>query len=245
MPPRGVPILLYHSIDTSGSPISVSPQNFAWQMGWLAKNGWFTMTLDELLQLMKANRMPKKRVVITFDDGFRNNLTEALPALSAFGFTATVFVATETVGRTNSFVTSRMPQFPMLGWEDLRKLAEAGWQIESHGHTHTNLPQLDYSELCWELQISRDWLQKQTGVYANHFCYPRGKFNETVLHAVQDAQYKSACSLRVGLVKTTSNPWTLERLAINDRVTPMHFKALLSEPYSQFAALRRSVLGKY
>ena len=245
VPSRGVPILLYHSLDESGFPISTTPKNFARQMGYLAKRGWFTITLDELLEAMRKGMMPKKRFTITFDDGFRNVLTEALPVLATFGFTATVFIATEYVGKTNSFVTSHMPGLPMLTWDDAKILKNAGWRIESHGHTHTNLPQLDMPKVYWELQISRDWLEKHAGVRAKHFCYPRGKHTPEVVRAVCDAEYKSACSLRVGLAQISSNPWLLERLPINDRVTPLHFRALLTEPYSWFAHIRRLSLGKW
>lgn len=245
IPSGGVPILLYHSIDASGSPISVSPQNFAWQMSYLAKRGWFTMTLDELIQLKRAHRLPKKRFIITFDDGFRNILTEGLPVLQAFGFTATVYIATEYVGRTNGFVTARMPSLPMVTWDDIRALADAAWRIESHGHTHTNLPQLDRSKVLWELQISKDHLDKKADVRAKHFCYPRGKYTENIVRAVEEAGYASAASLRVGKVREASNPWLLERLPVNDRVTPLHFSALLTEPYSWFARARRVVLGRF
>lgn len=244
VPSRGVPILLYHSIDESGFPISTLPKNFASQMAYMARHGWFTITIDELLVGMHSGTMPKKRFVVTFDDGFRNVLTEALPVLQAFGFTATVFIATEYVGRTNSFVTSRMPELPMLNWEDIQTLKRAGLQIESHGHTHANLPQLEASKVHWELQVSRDWLEKHAGVRAMHFCYPRGKYAPRVVRAVRDAEYRSACSLRVGLVRASSHAWLLERLPINDRVTYAHFCALLTEPYSWFAAVRRFLLGR-
>ncbi|MDO8558083.1 MAG: polysaccharide deacetylase family protein [bacterium] len=245
VPSRGVPIFLYHSIDNSGSPISTTPQNFAWQMAYLARHGWFTMTLDELLQLMKANRIPKKRFIITFDDGFRNVFTEALPILQTFGFTATAYIATEFVGRTNSYVTARMPEFPMMTWDDIKTLREAGWQIESHGHTHTNMPELENSKVYWELQVSRDHLEKHAGIRAKHFCYPRGKYTASIVQAVKDADYKSATSIHVGLVRAGSDPWILERLPVNDRAIPLHFKALLTEPYSWFASVRRMIIGRY
>ncbi|MDP3963234.1 MAG: polysaccharide deacetylase family protein, partial [bacterium] len=245
VPSRGVPILLYHSLDNSGSPISTSPQNFAWQMAYMAKHGWFTMTLDELVQLMRVGRMPHKRFIVTFDDGFRNVLTEGLPVLTAFGFTATVYVATEYVGRTNSFVSVRMPELPMLSWDDIRKLRDASWRIESHGHTHTNFPQLERSKVYWELQISRDHIERETDLRVKHFCYPRGKHTPQVIRAVKDVSYDSAASLRVGMVRQNSDPWLLERLAVNDRVTPLHFRALLSEPYSWFAVVRRTLFGRY
>lgn len=242
---HGVPIFLYHSIDNSGSPISTTPQNFAWQMAYLARHGWFTMTLDELLQLMRANRMPKKRFIVTFDDGFRNVATEAFPVLQTFGFTATTYIATEFVGRTNSYVTAHMPEFPMLNWDQIKTLHEAGWQIESHGHTHTNMPELELAQVSWELQVSRDHLEKHANVRPKHFCYPRGKYTKKIVEAVKDAEYKSAASLHVGSARNTSDPWLLPRLPVNDRATPLHFKALLTEPYSWFASARRAFTGRY
>lgn len=236
---RGVPVFLYHSIDATGSPISTHPDNFHWQMRYLYGRGWRTMRLDELLDALKSRRLPKKRFVITFDDGFKNLLTAALPVLKEFGFTATVYLATEFVGRTNSYVKVVMPSLPMLSWDDLRILRGTGWDIESHGHTHRNLTDLDMSQAHWELAVSRDHIRKNLGVIPKHFCYPRGRYSMPVVGAVRAAGYQSAASFRSGLVRPSSNPWLLERLPVNDRATPLHFRALLTEPYAWITALRR------
>jgi len=236
---RGVPVFLYHSIDTTGSPISTHPESFRWQMRHLFERGWRSMSLDELLEALKSRRLPKKRFVITFDDGFKNLLTDALPILKEFGFTATVYLATEFVGRSNSYVKVRMPSLPMLSWHDLEVLRDAGWSVESHGHTHRNLPGLEMPQVHWELAVSRDHIKRNLGSDARHFCYPRGRYTPQVIAAVRAARYTSAASFRSGLVHVSSNPFLLERLPINDRATPLHFRALLTEPYSWFSALRR------
>lgn len=236
---RGIPIFLYHSIDETGSPISTHPENFRWQMQYLAKRGWSTMRLGELIAAMQSGHLPQKRFVVTFDDGFQNLHTVALPILKELGFSATVYLATEFVSRSNSFVRVIMPELPMLTWEDLKALQKEGWDIESHGHTHINLPDLELSRLHWELTISREHIRQHLGTEARHFCYPRGRYSREVVAAVKAAGYESAASFRSGLAHARSNPWLLSRLPINDRATPLHFRALLTEPYSWFSVARR------
>lgn len=241
IPSRGVPIFVYHSLDASGSSISVTPQRFAQQMGYMAKHGWFTTTLDELTEcLRKGHRLPKRRFLVTFDDGFRNALTEALPVLQTFGFTAAVYLSTDFIGRTNSFVTVQMPQYPMLSWDDVKMLKNAGWSIESHGHTHANLPELTPAGIRWELRVSRDQIKKYVDVFARHFCYPRGKYSRAVRQMVREAGYRSAAAFTGGCVRSISDRWALERLPVNDRVNSLHFRALLTTPYGWYMSARRT-----
>ena len=240
VPARGVPVLLYHSIDESGSPASVSPTHFAEQMNYLARGGWVSISIDQLVASIQSQSLPKKRLVITFDDGFQNVITEALPVLESLGFTATVFAATGYIGGRNSYVKSRMPDLPMLTWQELRILKEHGWQIESHGHSHTDLPLLNSAQLHSELQISREQIQKEVGVCPRHFCYPRGKYTPSIEDTMREAGYESSMSVQAGLATTRSNLWRLERLWVSD-TTLLHFRALLTQPYCWCAAFLRSL----
>jgi len=238
MPPRGVPVLLYHSIDGSKSSSSVAPATFALQMAYLKRACWNTITVDVLLESIRRGQLPKKCVVITFDDGFRNALTEALPVLGKLGFTATVFAATGFIGGRNTYIKRAMPEQQMLSWHELRMLASAGWQIESHGQTHTDLPLLAHEQVLSELVNSRAEIERLVGVRPSHFCYPRGKYTQPIVDSVCKIGYRSAMSLRAGLVTKKSNPWLLERLWVVD-TSLLHFRALLTQPYSWFARLRR------
>lgn len=241
LPQRGVPILLYHSLDESGSLISTHPENFQWQMHYLHQRGWRTLRLDELLDAHRAGALPRKRFVVTFDDGFQNVLAVGRAILGQYNFTAAVYLATDFVGGSNAFATIAMPRLPMLSWQEARMLREAGWDIGSHGCTHRNLTELSESEVRRELHSSYQAIAENLGAPVRHFCYPRGRHTPGIARAVEEAGYRSAVSLKRGLVHPSSNPWMLERLPVNDRVMPWHFQALLTESYSWFAGVRAAL----
>src|SRR5205807_2425452 len=97
------PVLTYHSLDDSGSPISVAPALFRWQMGYLHQLGWRTLTLDELLAGHERGAWPERTFSLMFDDGFANLLERGLTVLAEYGFSATVFVVAGWVGRSNDW----------------------------------------------------------------------------------------------------------------------------------------------
>ncbi len=99
-----VAILTYHSIDKSGSVVSVSPEKFRKQMLYLSESSFNVVSLSEILAAFHERRLlPAKTVVITFDDGYRNVYTEAFPVLDSYGFTATVFLITNYCGKHNDW----------------------------------------------------------------------------------------------------------------------------------------------
>ncbi len=131
-------ILTYHSIDESGSPISISRQDFRRHIEWCASGAVQVQPLD-VLAAERTTPSLSNQVALTFDDGFANFATEALPLLQEFGLPSTLFVVSSHVGRTNRWAdasNASVPELPLMPWDDIARVADAGVQLGSHTRTH-------------------------------------------------------------------------------------------------------------
>jgi peptidoglycan/xylan/chitin deacetylase (PgdA/CDA1 family) len=167
-------ILTYHSIDRSGSPISISPDVFEQHVRWLASGRVRVVSIDELMMLSDGD----DAVALTFDDGFENFATEAWPRLTAHGLTATLFVVSRHAGGFNDWGVDRritLPRLPLLGWEALARLAEEGVQLGAHSRTHPDLTRLHHTAAVDEIEGSADDIRQRTGRVAQAFAYPFGR----------------------------------------------------------------------
>jgi peptidoglycan/xylan/chitin deacetylase (PgdA/CDA1 family) len=199
-----VPILEYHAIQppVSGAtyPQLFVPQaDFVEQMKWLDDHGYEAVTLDQVEDAwFKAGELPPKPVVLTFDDGYLSQYVAAFPALQHFHWPG---------------VLNLVAKGADLPDEDVQKMIEAGWELASHTINHPDLTTLDASQLQTELAGSRKLLQGRFGVTVDNFCYPSGRYDDTVINAVRDAGYRGATSEVPGLA-TSANPYVLNRLEI-------------------------------
>jgi peptidoglycan/xylan/chitin deacetylase (PgdA/CDA1 family) len=166
-------ILTYHSIDTTGSVISVSPDVFDRQIRWIASSQVAVVSLPELLHLPDD----RDAVAITFDDAYTNFASAAWPRLREHGLTATVFVPTAFTGKANTWPElpgGRMPRLPILGWPELARLSEEGVSLGAHTRHHPDLRALSGQALEEEIAGSVDDVRRQTGTEARAFAYPYG-----------------------------------------------------------------------
>ena len=123
---QAIPILTYHSIDDSGSVVSVSVANFNKQMRYIRKKGYKTYCLLEMVNCIKrGDKLPYDGIVITFDDGYENNYKEAFPILLEYGYTATIFLTTGHCGKANNWASQHayIPKFSMLTWAEIREMS--------------------------------------------------------------------------------------------------------------------------
>lgn len=203
-------ILTYHSIDSSGSVISVSPETFDRQVRWLASSDVAVVSVPDLL------RLPRDRdaVAITFDDAYTNFQVEAWPRLQGAGLTATLFVPTAFVGRSNGWPElpgGSMPRLPILDWPALARLREDGVILGAHTRTHPDLRALDPAAVADEIQGSFDDLLRETGQPADAFAYPYGFWSPRVAAAVRSA-CGCACTTELRPVEEGEDAHLLPRL---------------------------------
>ncbi len=172
------PILCYHKVERRRElgVTRVSPRRFARQIERLARGGWRTLTLAELLDCVAGRRaVGERELVVSFDDAYRGLREHAFPVLAAHGFGAVCAVITEYAGRLNRWdVAYGGRRFAHLAWRDLRTWMGRGIDVVSHTATHPRLTWLPESDVARELAWSRDVLQAELGTASPVLVYPFG-----------------------------------------------------------------------
>jgi peptidoglycan/xylan/chitin deacetylase (PgdA/CDA1 family) len=237
-----IPILMYHSIaddvETKVHPYFrtvTSAGRFAEQVQHLRAQGYQGVSLaDAASRLQGAQRhgdVVRKPVVLTFDDGFRDFHTSALPVLQAAGFSATVFVSTDFIGK--AFLTGR----PCLHAHELRELCASGIELGSHSASHRRLVDLPLQELAQEVGASKQRLQDITGKAVFSFSYPyrfpqqNQAFTNTLADLLKAAGYRGGVTTTLGRAVAADDPLFLPRLPINDCDDLALFAAKLNGHY--------------
>lgn len=177
-------ILTYHSIDGSGSPISIGPEVFEAHLQWFRSGRVEMRPLDDLVG---SPTRTADAVSVTFDDAFQN----AVPAIERLldaGIIPTVFAVTRHAGETNAWggVDQKgIPTLPLMNWDDFERLARRGARIEAHTRSHPRLTRIPPSALDDELGGCRDDLKARLGIDARHVAYPYGDVNDVVAGAAR------------------------------------------------------------
>jgi len=215
-PVRGgapVPILAYHSIGDlprdGAIRWSVAPGDFDEQMAVIAERGRQALTVAQYAAALRGGAaLPPDPVLLTFDDGFADLATTALPVLQRYRLVATAFLVSAWVG-------ARAPDAgPVLDWEQLRQLRACGVQIGSHGHSHRALDCLPPAEAECEVRLSRQVLADGLGEDVVSFAYPYGYSSPRVRRAVRAAGYSSACGVKNALSHQGDDLFALARVLV-------------------------------
>lgn len=202
---EGLSILMYHKVGTPppGSrlkPLWVSPGAFERQILYLKRHGHTPVSFSDLARSARsAQPLPPRPVLITFDDGYRNNYLEAFPILRRHGVPAGIFVVYETVGRYNAWHDpGSEPWLSMLRWEDMREMAASGLvEFGSHTMRHRNLETIPLEEARWELRESKRRLEDALGTAVPCFAYPYGAGARTP--AVREAALAAGYAFDFGI----------------------------------------------
>ncbi|MEV5382206.1 polysaccharide deacetylase family protein [Streptomyces sp. NPDC052721] len=190
---------MYHSVgDCSDDPyrVTVSPARLDRQLRWLRGRGLRGVSVNELLAA-RARGAGHNLVGLTFDDGYADFLDNALPLLARWQCTATLFVLPGRLGGVNAW-DPLGPRKPLLTADGIRRAAEAGVEIGSHGLTHVDLTRADDITLKAEITESRALLEELTGRPVAGFCYPYGRTDQRAVNAVREAGYGYACAIDPG-----------------------------------------------
>lgn len=207
-PQGAVPILMYHVIAPGPNNLYVPPEELEAHLIYLAKQGYHGITLQRLYDHFNEGApLPERPVVLTFDDGYADFDTAALPLLQKHGFTATLFVITGYVGDPG-YIT----------WEQAQAIVEAGIEIGSHTVSHPDLRTAGEKGLQRELGESRQTLEERLGVRADFFAYPAGRYNEKSLAVVRQ-HYRGAVTTASGMATPCQDPMLWQRVRINQRLT--------------------------
>lgn len=224
-----VPVLVYHRIlsaEGAGDRVArvpgVSAADFARQIAYLAEAGYTTVSLRDLTE---GGAEPGRPIVLTFDDGWSSSLTQALPILAPHGFTATAFITTDP--EASVFDPAREVDPPLRPTEWLA-LAEAGWEIGSHTHTHPPLVECAADRLREELSRSRAELESATGRTIGSLATPFGLSSARVEAAARECGYTRLCPGLAGVCRWGNDPFAVRRMGVPSRFEPGAFRRLLT-----------------
>ena len=199
-----IPILTYHQIAQAppkGAPyrsLYVAPRDFSRQMAILKMLGYRGLSMGDLQPYLQGQKHGKV-VGITFDDGYLNNLTHALPVLRQYGFTSTCYAVSELLGKTNAWdIPNGIAQVPLMTSAQLREWIAGGQQVGAHTRNHVHLPLISAQDCVEEIVQSRLDLEAGVAGAVAHFCYPYGDFNADTVAKVGSAGFESATTTRRG-----------------------------------------------
>jgi peptidoglycan/xylan/chitin deacetylase (PgdA/CDA1 family) len=217
---RPIPILTYHQIASAPArgaafrSLYVSPSAFARQMAWLRLLGYQGLAMGHLMSYLQGEKVGKV-VGITFDDGYLNNLTHALPILVRHGFSSTCYVVSQMLGQTNTWDgDAGVAQTPLMNAAQLRQWVAEGQEVGAHTCHHAHLPQLSTATAREEIELSKAELQTVVGVPVQHFCYPFGEFAPEHVGMVRDAGYLSATTTQRGRCQPQDDRLRLPRVPV-------------------------------
>lgn len=192
-------VLMYHSVeayDRDPYQVTVHPRRFARQLRWLRRRGLRGVAMGELLRARREGR-GERLVGLTFDDGYGDFVTEVLPALRRYGWSATVFVVAGALGDHNRW-DEPGPRKPLMTADQVRRVAAEGVEIGSHSLSHVRLPEVSDGRLADEVARSRAVLAGLAGHPVDGFCYPYGSYGAREVEAVRVAGYGYACAVGGG-----------------------------------------------
>ncbi len=217
---KSIPVLYYHSIDyEKGNELRIPKEKFREQMKYLKDTGYTTLTLNELYNFLAYNKpVPDKSVVITFDDGYKDNYENAFPILKEFGFRATVFMITSSINNDKNFLTS----------SQLKQMDSYGIDIESHTVNHNKLDGLTCDKQIQTLKDSKEFLEKLLNKKVEYIAYPYGKWNENAIKALKTEGYSMAFTTTGGWANKVQGIYTLDRVYISARHGMDEFKRRLT-----------------
>ncbi len=219
----GVPVLMYHWVNPDlGRKLrlyGVTPEAFAWQVRWLRRAGYTAVPLAHLLEhLAGRRRLAGRSIVITLDDGYRDNVEFAGPILEEAGWPATIFLVTQRAGGVNEWdLAHGDPPRPILTWDEARRLDGKTFTFEPHSCTHPDLTTVDASRAREEITASGKRLADELGRPATVFSYPHGCFNLRLEEMVKEAGYAAAVTDLQGLNRAGSDPFRIRRTMITSR----------------------------
>ena len=213
-------ILTYHQIDLAPPPpaafrsLYVAPDSFARQMRWLKRLGYRGLSMRDLMPYLRGEKVGKV-VGLTFDDGYCNNLHHALPVLQDCGFTATCYVISQLLGKTNVWdLSNGVKQADLMSPEQIRAWSQAGMEIGAHTQNHCQLTSLPDEDALREISASKEELADLIGREVEHFCYPYGIYEARHTAMAKTAGYQSATPTRRGQVQPGADLFQLHRIPV-------------------------------
>lgn len=206
-----VPTFVYHRFgDDRYTATNITHGTFDAQLKYLSKQGYKTLTFSESIDYLKSRKKAQKVVCLTIDDGYKSFLENGMPLLKKYGFTATLFINTETVGS---------PDY--LSWDQLRSVKEAGIEIGNHSDSHaqflSDTLDTERGRFRTDLVKSQKLIEANLGTKSTVFAYPYGEFDEQMKTIVSSEGFIGAAAQSSGVSNTKSDFYQMPRFPMSER----------------------------
>ncbi|MEF8984984.1 MAG: polysaccharide deacetylase family protein [Bacteroidales bacterium] len=200
----------YHRFGEQKYPsTNIDTELFEQHLKFLHENDYTVLTFGEALDKLKSSdKVPEKTVVLTVDDGYKSFKTDAVPLLEKYGFSATVFLCTQYVGKSG-----------YLSWDDIRALQDKGYEFGNHSHSHDHF--LNYSDERTREEFKKDLaqaeqiFQRELGYKPDFYCYPYGEYNPDIQNILRENGYQAGAAQKSGVIRTGSDVYALPRFPMN------------------------------
>ena len=217
-------ILMYHSVGVrphDPNNLAVTPERFEEQMAALSRRGLRGVSVAELLAARAAGSA-RGLIGLTFDDGYTDVVENALPILQRFGFSATFYVLAGRIGGANEW--DEGTPWPLVDEAGIRRWADAGFEVGSHGTMHVALAGAEPEVLRTEVADSRKKLSELIGKPVSGYCYAYGSMDAAARSAVAEAGYDYACAI---ISRVSLGPQALPRIYVGQAHTSKHILKML------------------
>jgi peptidoglycan/xylan/chitin deacetylase (PgdA/CDA1 family) len=222
-----VPILEYHEANyVPGNPATLKPGQLLAELQWLHRHGFHTINFGQLYAAMYYGyTLPKRPVLLTFDDGYESVYYKVFPLLKRFRDQATLFIVP---GYTHE-KPDRTKEFPTLTISELQEMQESGLvDVEDHTVSHRDLTKLTLAQVQYEIESSAKWLESVVHHPMFVFCYPYGHYTPQILRCVTQAGFLLGVTEHKGYANLAQGPLTLDRLTVFESMSLEQFAAALS-----------------
>jgi peptidoglycan/xylan/chitin deacetylase (PgdA/CDA1 family) len=200
--------------------LSVAPRHFEAQLAWLRGEGYQTISLSQLVYHLSLGwPLPKKPIILTFDDGYRDAYTNAFPLLRRYGFLGTFFLVTKPIDDGNS---------DYLTWDMVKEMHQAGMDMEPHGYRHYDLKGRGMDFLVYEIVGAKEAIEARTGQQTRFFAYPSGSYDRTTIAVLKSAYFWAALTTVQGATHSGDDLFELKRVRIRGSTSVDQLAQLLS-----------------
>ncbi len=219
--PTAIPILLYHSLSAEATEpyrrFSMDPGQFTEQMEHIVAGGYTSLTVAQLLAALAGpiDAMPERPIVITFDDGFQDMHSVALPVLTRLNLHSTAYIVTAHLGGTSRWLAPLgEAERPLLSAGQVRELDAAGVEIGAHGHRHIALDEIPFGQAAREIDTSRARLEEIVGHPVATFAYAYGYHTGRIKRYLRTCGFESACGVKQALSYPGDDRFALARAIV-------------------------------
>ncbi len=236
---RCLPVLMYHHVSNKPGLITLSPGTFRGQMKWLAESGWKTVTTAEVEAFYRGETLPRKSVMLTFDDGWLDNWLQVFPVLQEFNLHAHFFLVTGLLGDGPVRISADTREYShdesqrliergraddvMLRWSEVREMSLSGL-VEFHSHTHTHRrwdcmadirnPQ---TLLHADILLSRERMKEALGYCSQHLCWPEGWYSPDYIRVAQELGFTYLYTTERRMNNPVSGSLRIGRISTKER----------------------------